>query len=142
MNGDSMALSTSIQPRKQRKARYEAPLHMRQKLVHAHVSEEAAKKAGVTRRSAAIRTGDKVAVMRGKFRGKTGKVSEVSLSSLKVYVEGIVARKAKGAEVLAPIDPSNVSIVEFDMSDRRRKAVLERKGFVGSGAASGKRASA
>ncbi|MDD5317478.1 MAG: 50S ribosomal protein L24 [Candidatus ainarchaeum sp.] len=130
-----MALSDSVQPRKQRRARREAPLHARQKLVHAHVSKDARERNRIERRSAAVREGDKVRIMRGKFRGHTGKVTEVDLKSLKVYVEGAVARKAKGQEVPAAIEPSNLCITEFDFSDKRRKAILERKGMPGSGAA-------
>ena len=121
-----MAFTKSRQPRKQRKARYAAPLHERQKLAHAHISKEARKKHGVKRRSVAVRAGDKVKIVRGKFRSHTGKVSSVDLKDLKVYVEGAVARKAKGAEVLAAIEPSNLVILEMDMSDKKRKELLER----------------
>ena len=121
-----MAFTKSRQPRKQRKARYSAPLHERQKLAHAHIAKEARKKLGTKKRSAAVRTGDKVRITRGKFRGHSGKVSSVDLKDLKVYVEGAVARKAKGAEVLVPIEPSNVVILEMNMSDKKRKELLER----------------
>lgn len=121
-----MALTKSRQPRKQRKARYNAPLHARQKLAHAHIAKETRKKLGIRKRAAAVRSGDKVKIMRGKFRGHLGKVSSVNLTSLKIYVEGVVARKAKGAEVPAAIEPSNVMIMELDMSDKRRKELLER----------------
>jgi len=128
-----MALSGSIQPRKQRKARYNAPLHSRQKLVHAHISKEAREKLKITKRSTAVREGDKVKVMNGKFRGKTGKVSEVDLKGLKVYVEGVTARKAKGQEVPAALEPSNLMIIELDLSDKKRKEILERKGMTVAG---------
>ena len=127
----TMAFSNSIQPRKQRKARYTAPLHARQKLVHAHVAAEAREKTGTTKRSTAVREGDRVKVSRGRFAGKSGKVSRVDLRDLKVYVEGMTARKAKGQEVLVAIDPSNLVITELDLSDKNRKLVLARKGSAG-----------
>jgi len=123
-----MAFTQSRQPRKQRKARYNAPLHLRQKLVHAHISKDARKKAGVKRKAVAVREGDRVKIMRGRFRGHTGKVSSVNLTSLKVFVEGAVTRKAKGSEVLVAIEPSNLMIMELEMSDKRRKEILERLG--------------
>jgi len=129
-----MAFSNSIQPRKQRKARYNAPLHERQKLVHAHVSKEARAKAQTSKRSTAVRAGDRVKVMRGSFSGKSGKVSEVDLASLKVYVEGMTVRKAKGREALVALEPSNLVIMELDVSDKRRKEALARKGGVPRGA--------
>ena len=116
-----MPLTMSEQPRKQRKARYTAPMHLRQRLVHAHLSKEAKERLKTRRRAVAVREGDKVKIMRGKFRGHSGKVSEVDLKSSKIYVEGAVARKAKGAEVLVAIEPSNVMIMELDMSDKKRK---------------------
>ena len=62
----------SKQPRKQRKYRYNAPLHIRQKFVGAHLSRELRKKYG--KRSASLRKGDNVKIMRGQFRNKSGKV--------------------------------------------------------------------
>lgn len=122
-----MALTMSEQPRKQRKARFTAPLHLRQRLVHAHLSKEAKGRLKTKRRAVAVREGDKVKIVRGKFRGHSGKVSEVDLKSSKIYVEGAVARKAKGAEVLVAIEPSNVVIMELDMSDKKRKEMLGEK---------------
>jgi hypothetical protein len=43
------------------------------------------------------------------------------------FVEGIVARKAKGGEVPVPIQPSNLLIIEANFDDKGRKAVLSRK---------------
>ena len=82
-----MAFSTSVQPRKQRRAHFNAPLHLRQKLMHAHISREAREKLKIAKRSAAVREGDRVKVLKGKFSGHTGKVSEVDLKNLKIYVE-------------------------------------------------------
>lgn len=117
---------TSSQPRKQRKARFEARLHERQKMVCVHVGKELRGRLNTKRRSLPVRKGDKVKVMRGKNKGKTGKVSRVDLNSLKVFVEGLVARKARGTEELAPIDASNLLLIEADFGDKQRKAILER----------------
>lgn len=114
----------SKQPRKQRKMRYNAPLHKRQKLVSVHVSKEL--RAKLKRRSMPVRKGDRVKVMRGKHKGKTGKVTSVDLNALKVYMEGVVARKAKGTEVPAPLEPSNLLLVEADLSDKRREELVLR----------------
>jgi len=114
------------QPRKQRKARFTAPLHMRQKLMSVHLSKELKAKLGTKRRALPVRKGDRVRVMRGKHAGHSGKVSRVDLGSLKIFVEGIAKRKARGAEVPVALDPSNVMIVEADLGDKERKALLER----------------
>lgn len=116
----------SILPRKQRKALYEAPLHTRQKLVSAHLSKKLKEEFG--RRSLAIRKGDKVKVMRGEFFGLMGNVKEVDLKKLKVIVEKIARKKVDGTEVLATFHPSNLQIIEANMEDKERQAIVKRSG--------------
>ena len=62
----------SKQPRKQRKYRHNAPLHIKSKMMGSHLSKELRKKYGT--RSVRIRKGDEVKIMIGKFKGKTGKI--------------------------------------------------------------------
>jgi len=113
-----MAIKIGYQPRKQRRFRFRAPLHVRHKLVAAHVSKELQKELG--KRSLPVRKGDKVRVMRGKFRGHEGTVVRVDLRRYKVFVEGVQRQNAKGQDVMIPLDPSNLMIIEADMSDERR----------------------
>jgi large subunit ribosomal protein L24 len=117
----------SIQPRKQRKYRHNAPLHARKKMVSAHMGKELRAKLSTKRRSAPVRKGDRVKVMRGEFRGKAGKIVEVDLSSLKVYIEGITQRNAKGIEKPVPLDPSNLLILEGDFT-KDRLSMVQRSG--------------
>ena len=112
---------SSKQPRKQRKYRYNAPLHVRRKFMNVHLSKELREKLG--RRSLEIRKGDKVQVMRGKFRGVVGIVERVSLKELKVYVDRIRRKKSDGKEVMIPLDPSNLMMVEMAEDSRRLKVV-------------------
>ncbi len=123
-------LTNSKQPRKQRKARFEARLHERQHLAHAHISKELRAKLKTKRRSIEVRKGDRVKILRGEHKGKSGKVTRVDLNDLKIYVEGALHRKAKGNEVPAPVDPSNVVIVDADFGDKWRKKILERSAKV------------
>jgi large subunit ribosomal protein L24 len=120
-----MIMESSVQPRKQRKFRYTAPLHLRRKMVAAHLGKELAAKLGTSRRSVGVRKGDKVKLMRGEKKGHTGKVVEVDLSSLKVYVEGVSRRNAKGVEKPYPVDPSNLLVLEGDFS-KNRLAMIQR----------------
>ncbi|GBF09688.1 50S ribosomal protein L24P [Aeropyrum pernix] len=118
-------LTRSRQPRKQRRALYRAPLHARQKLVSATLSPELREKYGV--RSLPVRKGDKVRVMRGDFKGHEGKVVKVDLRGLRIYIDGVTVTKADGTPVFRPIHPSNVMIVELDLSDEYRKKMIERR---------------
>ena len=115
-----MAIKIGYQPRKQRRFRFRAPLHVRQKMVAAHLSKELREE--FKRRSLPVRKGDRVRILRGKFKGKEGVVARVDLRRLKVFVEGITRKKADGSEVLFPLDPSNLLIIEVDRSDERRFA--------------------
>jgi len=116
---------SSKQPRKQRKYRYNAPLHIRQKLVSDHLSKELRKELGI--RSLPVRKGDKVKIMRGQFKGKEGKVTKVDLKKLKIYIDVAKRKKVSGQEVQVPVDPSNVMIIELNKEDKKRLKKIERK---------------
>ena len=113
------------QPRKQRKFLYNAPLHLRGKIMAATLSNELRNKYGV--RSLPIREGDKVRVMRGDFKGKEGKVVDVDLKRYRINVEGATQKKVNGTEVFYPLHPSNVMIVGLNLDDERRKKIIERR---------------
>jgi large subunit ribosomal protein L24 len=115
--------SESRQARRQRKFRYTAPNHARRKMVAAHLSKELRAKLGTARRSIQVRKGDRVKVVRGDHKGHTAKVFEVDLPTLKVYVEGVHSRTAKGVEKLAPLDPSNLVILDGEFVKDRLAAV-------------------
>jgi large subunit ribosomal protein L24 len=105
-------------PRKQRKYEANAPLHIRRKFLSVNLSKDLRKKYGT--RNVVVRTGDKVKVLRGKFKGKGGKVLRVDLKRIRVFVEGITRRKVDGTEVQVPLHPSNLQIVELNLEDEKR----------------------
>jgi len=114
----------SIQPRKQRKWRKEAPLHIRRKFMGGHLSKNLREKYG--RRSIPIRKGDNVKIMRGEFKGIKGEVIKVDLKKCKIYVDGVTIKKTDGTDVPKAIDPSNVMITDLALDDKKRVAILER----------------
>jgi len=115
----------SSQPRKQRRAFFNAPLHKRQKLMAAPLSPELRQKYGI--RSLPVRVGDEVTIMRGDWKGHRGKVVEVDLKRLRIYVEGVTVENARGEPRYYPIHPSNVMIVKLNLDDKRRLEIIERK---------------
>jgi len=115
----------SKQPRKQRKYRYNAPLHIKSKFSSAHLSKELKKKYG--KRSVEVRKEDKVKIMRGQFKGKSGKIERVDIKKSKVYITGIEVIKKDGTKILYPIHPSNLLIEELNLTDKKRAKSLERK---------------
>lgn len=111
--------NSSTQPRKQRKFAAKAPLHIKQKFMGAHLSKELAKKMGT--RSVTVRTGDKVKLMLGQFKGIEGKVERISRFKGKIYVTGCSVPKRDGSQSMYPIHPSNVMITELTDDKRRVK---------------------
>ncbi len=114
----------SAQPRKQRRMLYNAPLHKLPKLMSAHLSPELRERYG--RRSFPVRTGDKVRILRGEFRGVEGKVTKVDRERQMVYVENVTVKKADGTTVQKPVHVSNVMITELNLDDEYRKQALSR----------------
>lgn len=118
----------SKQVRKQRKYRYNAPLHVKQKFAKATLSKELRKKYGL--RSLQIRKGDQVKIMVGQSRKTIGKVLRVDLKHERVYVEGVEIVKRDGTKKNHPINPSNLQIITLNLDDKKRKKILERKGAI------------
>lgn len=113
----------SIQPRKQRKYRYNAPLHLKQKFMHAHLSPGLREK--YSTRNVQLRTGDKIKILRGQFKKKEGRVEKIGLKRERVFVTGIEKIKKDGTKLLAALHPSNLMITELNMEDKKRKQKLE-----------------
>jgi large subunit ribosomal protein L24 len=124
-NKYSKTWNSSIQPRKQRKFRYNAPLHIRHKLISANLSKELRSRYG--KRSFPIKKGDVVKIMRGEFKNKTGKINTINLQCLNTSIEGIQKSKKDGTKRNVFFDPSNLQIQELNLEDKKRKLALERK---------------
>ena len=124
----STSWKKSKQPRKQRKYLAKAPVHIRKKFVSINLSKDLRKKYG--KRSFSIRKGDKAKIMRGKYRGKSGKITKVNLKNSKVMVEGIQVKKQDGSKVNVGLQPSNLQIIELNLEDKKRtkKLKVEEKG--------------
>lgn len=109
---------SSKQPRKQRKYAANAPLHLKRKLLSVNISKELRKK--YEKRNLPVRKGDVVKIMRGKFKGKSGKVSEVRTKSMKIFIEGIQTTKQDKSKINVPLKASNLQITELNLEDKKR----------------------
>ena len=116
---------SSKQPRKQRKYRYNAPLHIKGTMMSAHLSKELKEK--YKKRSARVVKGDKVKISRGQFKTKTGKVERVDTKQGKVYITGIEMMKKDGTKTMYPINPSNLILIELHLEDKKRVKSLQRR---------------
>jgi large subunit ribosomal protein L24 len=120
-----MVLTRSSQPRKQRKALREAPLHARWRFLTAKLAEDLAREYGVKRLP--VRVGDTVVIMRGDWKGHEGKVVEVDLRGGRIAIEGVTINKADGTPVFYMVHPSKVMIKKLGEVDDVRRKIIERR---------------
>lgn len=114
----SLKWKASKQPRKQRKYLWNAPFHIKRKFLSAHLDKELRKK--YSRRNIEIRKGDEAKIMRGKFKGKQGKVDTVDAKKSRVSIEGIQGARKDGTKVNAWFHASKLKIIELNLDDRKR----------------------
>ena len=120
----SPSWKSSKLPRKQRKYRFTAPLHIKSHFLSSHLSKELRKKYG--RRAIRIRKGDRVTIVRGQFRKISGKIERIDLKNSKVFIEKVEVIKKDGNKSFYPIDSSNIIITELVLTDKKRVNMLER----------------
>jgi large subunit ribosomal protein L24 len=108
----------SKQPRKQVKYASNAPNHIRRKFLSANLDKELRKKHGI--RNIEVRKGDEVKIMRGSFKGKQGKVGIVDLQNIRVQIDGVQRSRLGGEKVATWFNPSNIKIIQLELSDARR----------------------
>lgn len=112
-------------PGKQRKRLFNAPAHIRHKLMSAPLSHELTASRGA--KTLPVRRGDTILIKRGDNKGFEGKVSRVDLKAFRIYVEGLTREKVDGTNIFLPIHPSKVEIRNLNLDDKWRKNILERK---------------
>ncbi len=124
----------SSKPRKQRKFRFNAPLHIKQHFAHAHIEKELKEKLKIKKRSIQISKGDSVKIIRGLKKGSSGKVIKVDLNKSRLFIDSLNRKNAKGKEHNIPININNVYITDLNLSDKLRlkklsisKTVLENQ---------------
>ena len=86
-----------------------------------------------------FKTGDKVIVISGASKGKTGTISRVLLKENKIVIDGVnLKKKSQKAvngqpggivEFSAPIDASNVAILDGDKASRISFKIEKGKKF-------------
>ncbi len=127
----SKTWNSSKQPRKQVKFRANAPNHIKRTFMGATLDKPLREKYGM--RSIKVRKGDEVKVMRGKFKGKQGKIGGVDIKNTRIQIDGIQRSKTGGEKLITWFHPSNVKIIILDDKDNRRmkkekkiKALVEK----------------
>ncbi|MDD1768406.1 MAG: 50S ribosomal protein L24 [Methanomassiliicoccales archaeon] len=121
-----MMMVDSSKARKQRKALFNAPAHVRRRAVSSHLSGALMKEH--RKRSVPVIKGDTVMIVRGDadIVGTEGKVSKVDTKHGRLTVEGVTTTKADGAQTARSVHASKVVITKLDLSDSWRKERLQR----------------
>merc|ERR1711976_906624 len=122
-------------PKKNRKRHFQAPSHIRRKIMSAPLCKELRQKYNI--RSMPIRREDEISVVRGHYKSSlVSKVLQVYRKKYVIHVDRISREKANGSSVHVGIHPSKVVIMKLKM-DKDRKRLLERR-FQGKGAVADK----
>merc|ERR1712000_44592 len=114
------------QSRKSRHDHFNAPSHIRRKIMSAALSKELRAKYNV--RSMPLCKDDEVKIVRGKYKGEqSGKIITIYRKKYIIHVERVQREKANGQNAHIGISPSNVVITKFKASTKDRKELLEQK---------------
>jgi len=110
--------------RKSRKAHFSAPSSVRRKIMSSSLSKELRGKHNT--RSIPVRKDDEVRIVRGKYKGREGKVLQVYRKKWIIHVDRVQRDKSNGSSVPIGVHPSNVVVTALKL-DKDRRAILERK---------------
>ena len=105
--------------------RYRASNQVISKQIAAPITKELRKK--YSRRNARIMLDDTVKVIRGEYKGITGKVSKISTENNSIAIEGNKKEKLKGDKIDIYIHTTNVIITALNTDDKWRLKILEKK---------------
>ncbi|KAK9374816.1 60S ribosomal protein uL24 [Lipomyces chichibuensis] len=109
---------------KSRKAHFAAPSSVKRVIMSAPLSKELREKYKV--RSVPIRKDDEISVVRGSYKGKEGKVTQVYRLKYIIQVEKLTKDKVDGSSVPVSVHPSKVVITKLKL-DKDREDLLARK---------------
>ena len=104
---------------------YRAMNQVVNKQICAPMSKDLRKK--YSRRSVRIMADDIVKVVRGEYKGLTGRVTKLAIESSGVAIEGNKKEKLKGDKIDIYIHSTNVIITALNTDDKWRLKILEKK---------------
>ena len=104
---------------------YRATNQVVNKQICAPISKDLRKK--YSRRSVRVMIDDTAKVIRGEYKGITGKISRISTDNNGIAIEGNKKEKLKGEKVDVFIHSTNVIITGLNTDDKWRLKILEKK---------------
>jgi ribosomal protein L24 len=73
-----------------------------------------------------VRKDDEVRIVRGKYKGREGKVTQVYRKKWVIHIDRVQRDKSNGSSVPIGVHPSNVVVTSLKL-DKDRRAIFERK---------------
>ena len=110
--------------RTQRKLQLGAPSSVKRKLMSSHLNKSLRDQYKI--RSLPIKRGDEVKILKGKGKGKTGKVVQVYRKRNVIYVDKVNREKQNGQSVFLPIRPCHCIIEKLLINKDRTKTIEKR----------------
>lgn len=104
---------------------YQATFQIRSKQLGSSLSKDLQKKYG--KKSTRAIVGDTITILRGEFKGVSGKITKISTEKTSVTIEGVKKEKTKGDKFDVYIHTSNLVVTGLNSSDKWRIAKLEGK---------------
>ena len=104
---------------------YQATFQIRSKQLGSSLSKDLQKKYG--KKSTRAIEGDTITILRGEFKGVSGKITKISTEKTSVTIEGVKKEKTKGDKFDVYIHTSNLVVTALNSSDKWRIAKLEGK---------------
>jgi large subunit ribosomal protein L24 len=104
---------------------YKATFQTRSKQLGSLLSKDLQKKYG--KKSTRAIEGDTITILRGEFKGVSGKITKISKEKTSVTVEGVKKEKTKGDKFDVYIHTSNLVVTALNTSDKWRITKLEGK---------------
>ncbi|MEM4165930.1 MAG: 50S ribosomal protein L24 [Candidatus Bilamarchaeaceae archaeon] len=117
-----------MKPDTERKKYVFAKIHKKKKNMHVHLSKELRKNMKIKRRAIGIRKGDRVKIMRGKYKGSEGTVSKVSVVDRVVFLEGFTRKNSRGKEIPIKFQPSNLMLISL-IETKERSEIFGSEAF-------------
>ena len=118
--------------RVQRKYALGAPSSVKRKLMSCHLAKTLRDQYKL--RSLPIKRGDEVKILKGKSKGKSGKVVQVYRKRNCIYVDKVQREKQNGQTVFLPIKPC-YCVVEKLLINKDRTKTIERNAAIKAHAA-------
>jgi large subunit ribosomal protein L24 len=116
-------VTRSIQPRRQRKALYEAHTAERRRRMSIALSRELRQRYG--RRQVPVRKGDTVRILSGSFRGREERVAKVIRRDYTVTLDNVTGKAGDAKLKPLPIRLAHLLLVRLNLSDPWRRRMLK-----------------